>query len=155
MMVHRMINRGDKVRITLKMSAQTLPDSPSRNIVAELVGSSKPEEVVVLGGHIDSWDVGQGAMEGGGGVGAAWEAVSLLKRLGLKPKRTIRVVAWTNEENGSRGATGYRDAHRADADKHMLAMESDNGVFKPFGLGVTAGEGGMAITSDIASLFKS
>jgi len=154
MMVHRMVNRGEKVTINLKMSAQTLPDAPSRNIVAEVVGSEKPDEVVVLGGHIDSWDVGVGAMDDGGGVVAAWGAVKLIKRLGLKPRRTIRVVAWTNEENGSRGANGYRDAHRAEADKHMLAMESDNGVFKPFGLGVTAGEGGLEMTRDIASLLK-
>ena len=155
MMVHRMINRGEKVVINLKMSASTLPDAPSRNIVGEVVGSEKPDEVVVLGGHIDSWDVGQGAMDDGGGVVAAWDAVKLIKRLGLKPRRTVRVVGWTNEENGSRGATGYRDAHLGEADKHMLAMESDNGVFKPLGLGVTAGEGGMAMTADIASLFKS
>jgi carboxypeptidase Q len=155
MMVHRMIDRGDKVVINLRMSAETLPDAPSRNVVAELVGSEKPDEVVVLGGHIDSWDVGQGAMDDGGGVVAAWEAVKLLKRLGLKPKRTIRVVAWTNEENGSRGANGYRDAHRTEIDKHVMAMESDNGAFKPLGLGVTAGEGGRAIAADIASLLKS
>ena len=155
MMVHRMIDRREKVVINLKMSAQTLPDAPSRNVVGELAGSEKPDEVVVLGGHIDSWDVGQGAMDDGGGVVAAWEAVKLLKRLGLKPKRTIRVVAWTNEENGSRGATGYRDAHRAEVDKHVMAMESDNGVFKPFGLGITAGEGGRAMAADIASLLKS
>ena len=155
MMVHRMIDRGEKVVINLKMSAQTLPDAQSRNVVAELVGSEKPDEVVVLGGHIDSWDVGQGAMDDGGGVVAAWEAVKLLKRLGLKSKRTIRVVAWTNEENGSRGATGYRDAHRAEIDKHVMAMESDNGAFKPFGIGITAGEGGGAMAADIASLLKS
>lgn len=155
MMVHRMVDRGEKVVINLKMSAQTLPDAPSRNVVAELVGSEKPDEIVVLGGHIDSWDVGQGAMDDGGGVVATWEAVKLLKRLGLKPRRTIRVVAWTNEENGSRGATGYRDAHRTEMDKHVMAMESDNGVFKPFGLGLTAGQGGMAMAADIASLLKS
>ena len=155
MMVHRMVNRGQKVVINLRMSAQTLPDAPSRNVVAEVMGSAKPEEVVVLGGHIDSWDVGQGAMDDGGGVVAAWEAVKLIKRLGLKPKRTIRVVAWTNEENGSRGANGYRDAHRAELDKHVAALESDNGVFKPLGLGVTAGEGGVAMIADIATLLKS
>ena len=155
MMVHRMVNRGERVTINLKMSARTLPDAPSRNIVAELVGSEKPDEIVVLGGHIDSWDVGQGAMDDGGGVVAAWEAVKLIKRLGLKPKRTIRVVAWTNEENGSRGANGYRDAHRAEVDKHVMAMESDNGVFKPYGIGVTAGEGGRAMAGQIASLLKS
>jgi carboxypeptidase Q len=155
MMVHRMVDRGEKVVINLKMSAETLPDAPSRNVVAELVGSEKPDEVVVLGGHIDSWDVGMGAMDDGGGVVAAWEAVKLLKNLGLKPRRTIRVVAWTNEENGSRGATGYRDAHRAEMDKHVMAMESDNGVFKPYGIGITAGEGGRAMTGEIASLLKS
>ena len=151
-MLHRMANRGEKVRVNLRMGARTLPDVPSRNVVAELVGSEKPDEVVVLGGHIDSWDVGQGAMDDGGGVVAAWEAVKLLKKLGLRPKRTVRVVAWTNEENGSRGATGYRDAHRAELDKHVMAMESDNGVFKPQGIGVSAGEGGLAITADIAKL---
>jgi carboxypeptidase Q len=155
MMVHRMSDRGEKVRITLKMSAQTLPDAPSRNIVAEIVGSSKPDEVVVLGGHIDSWDVGQGAMDDGGGVVAAWQAVNLIRKLGLKPKRTIRVVGWTNEENGSRGGNGYRDAHQAELDKHVMAMESDNGVFKPSGIGVSAGEGGMAMITDIASLLNS
>jgi carboxypeptidase Q len=155
MMVHRMASRGEKVRITLKMSAQTLPDAPSRNVVGEIVGSSKPDEVVVLGGHIDSWDVGQGAMDDGGGVVAAWQALKIIKQLGLKPKRTIRVVAWTNEENGSRGGTGYRDAHLAELDKHVMAMESDNGVFKPSGIGVSAGEGGMAMVADIASLLRS
>ena len=155
MMVHRMVNRGQRVVINLKMSARTLPDVPSRNVVAEIRGSEKPDEVVVLGGHIDSWDVGVGAMDDAGGVVATWEAVKLIKRLGLKPKRTIRVVAWTNEENGSRGANGYRDAHRAELDKHVVALESDNGVFKPLGLGVTAGEGGLAMIADIVTLFKS
>ncbi|HMA19889.1 MAG TPA: M28 family peptidase, partial [Gemmatimonadaceae bacterium] len=92
MMVHRMINRGDNVVINLKMSGQTFPDAPSRNIVAEIRGSEKPDEVVVIGGHIDSWDVGQGAMDDGGGVVAAWQALKLIKTLGLHPKRTIRVV---------------------------------------------------------------
>jgi carboxypeptidase Q len=151
-MLHRMADRGQKVVVTLKMSARTLPDAPSRNIVAELRGSEKPDEIVVMGGHIDSWDVGQGAMDDGGGVVAAWEAVKLLKRLGLRARRTIRVVAWTNEENGSRGGDGYRDAHRAEVDKHVMAMESDNGVFNPLGLSVTAGEGGLAMVRDIATL---
>ena len=153
-MLHRMVDRGERVRVTLKMSARTLPDAPSRNIVAELKGSEKPDEIVVLGGHIDSWDVGQGAMDDAGGVVAAWEAVKLLKRLGLRPKRTVRVVAWTNEENGGRGADGYRDAHRAELDKHVMALESDNGVFDPRGVGITAGEGGLAMAADIATLLK-
>ena len=155
LMLHRMINRGENVVVHLKMSAQTLPDAPSRNIIAEIRGSEKPDEVVVMGGHIDSWDVGQGAMDDGGGVVAAWEALRLIKRMGLKPRRTIRVVAWTNEENGSRGGNGYRDAHVAELDKHVLAMESDNGVFHVQGLGISAGAGGLAMAQDISSLFTS
>jgi len=155
LMLHRMINRGERVVVNLKMGATTLPDAPSRNVIAEIRGSEKPDQVVVMGGHIDSWDVGQGAMDDGGGVVAAWEALKLIKRMGLKPRRTIRVVAWTNEENGSRGGVGYRDAHRAEIDKHVLAMESDNGVFKVRGLGISAGAGGLAMAQDIASLFSS
>nr|MBA2514746.1 M20/M25/M40 family metallo-hydrolase [Solirubrobacterales bacterium] len=111
MMLHRMSDRGEQIVLTLRMDAKTLPDARSRNVVAEIVGREKPDEIVVLGGHIDSWDVGQGAMDDAGGSVAAWEAVRLMKKLGLRPRRTVRVVLWTNEENGLRGATAYRDAH--------------------------------------------
>ena len=152
LMLSRMAARGEKLVVTLKMEAHTLPDVPSRNVIGELVGSEKPDEVVVLGGHIDSWDIGQGAMDDGGGVVAAWEAVRLIKRLGLKPRRTLRIVAWTNEENGLRGGNGYRDAHRAELDKHMMAMESDGGVFKPLGFGASTTPEGMKMFADMASL---
>jgi carboxypeptidase Q len=154
MMLHRMSDRGDTVVVTLKMAARTLPDAPSRNAVAEIVGSEKPDEVVVLGGHIDSWDVGQGAMDDGGGSVAAWEAVRLIKQLGLKPRRTIRVVLWTNEENGSRGALAYRDTHASELNKHVMAMESDNGVFKPLGYRIGGPDSAVAIARDIASLLS-
>lgn len=154
MMLARMAARGEKLVVTLKMEARMLPDVPSRNVIAELVGSEKPDEVVVLGGHIDSWDVGQGAMDDGGGSVAAWEAVRLIKRLGLKPRRTLRVVLWTNEENGLRGGNGYRDAHRNELDKHMLAMESDGGVFKPLGFGASTTPEGMKMFADMASLLE-
>ncbi|MFL5518819.1 MAG: M28 family peptidase, partial [Gemmatimonadales bacterium] len=100
MMLHRMQDRGDSLVVTLRMQAHQLPDAQSRNVVAEVVGRVEPQEVVVLGGHIDSWDVGQGAMDDGGGSVAAWEAVRLIQKLRLRPRRTIRVVLWTNEENG-------------------------------------------------------
>ena len=132
-MIDRMLARGQPVRVKLVMSAQMLADAPSRNAVAELRGRELPDEVVVIGGHIDSWDVGQGAMDDGGGSVAAWEAVKLLKSLGITPRRTIRVVLWTNEENGGRGGAGYRDAHRAELAKHFAAIESDNGIFRPTG----------------------
>jgi carboxypeptidase Q len=152
MMVHRMIDRGEKVRVRIKMEARTLPDAPSRNVMGEVVGREKPDEVVVLGGHIDSWDVGQGAMDDGGGVVAAWEAVRLINKLGLKPRRTIRAVGWTNEENGSRGGNAYRDAHRNEVDKHVLAIESDGGVFKPQGFGFTGSDEAFAIVQEVGKL---
>ena len=151
-MIHRMLDRGQRVRVKLMMSARTLPDAPSRNVMGEIVGSEKPDEVVVFGGHIDSWDVGRGAMDDGGGVVVAWEAVKLLKRLGLKPKRTIRVVGWTNEENGGKGGQGYRDAHRAEVEKHVLAIESDGGVFKPEGFGFTGTDAAYEIVKEIGTL---
>jgi carboxypeptidase Q len=136
-MLHRIQNRGQESRVTLAMEAHTLPDAKSRNVIAEVRGSELPDEVIVLGGHIDSWDVGQGAMDDGGGVVAAWEALRLIKQLGLKPKRTIRVVAWVNEEMGGRGAKAYRDAHRAELAKTRFALESDNGAFTPKGIRLT------------------
>jgi carboxypeptidase Q len=154
MMIHRIINRGEKVVIRLEMEAQTLPDVPSRNAIGEIRGSEKPDEVIVLGGHIDSWDVGQGAMDDGGGLVVAWEALNLLKRLGLKPKRTIRVVGWTNEETMGRGGLAYAAAHKADADKHVLAVESDGGVFAPQSLDFTGSDSARAIMKQIGALLN-
>lgn len=136
------------------MEARTLPDSPSRNAIAELAGRELPDEVVVMGGHIDSWDVGQGAVDDGGGVVVSWEAIRLLSRLGLRPRRTIRVVGWTNEENGLRGGTGYRDAHAADSSRHVLAIESDGGAFRPLGFGFTGSDSAMAVIRGIGSLLS-
>jgi len=136
-MLHRIQNRGRESRVSLSMEAHMLPDAKSRNVIAEVRGSELPDEVIVLGGHIDSWDVGQGAMDDGGGVVSAWEALRLIKQLGLKPRRTIRVVAWVNEEMGGRGADAYRDAHRAELAKTKFALESDNGAFTPKGIRLT------------------
>ena len=154
-MLHRMYDRGERVVVTLKMEARTHPDAMSRNVVAELVGREKPDEIVVLGGHIDSWDVGQGAMDDGGGSVAAWEAVRLLKRLGLRPRRTLRVVLWTNEENGLRGATAYRDAHLAEIPRHVMAMESDAGVFAPEGFSVDGSPEAVTMVAGLAPLLES
>ena len=150
-MLQRMQDRGERMEILLRMEARTLIPSRSRNVVAEIRGSERPDEIIVMGGHIDSWDVGQGAMDDAGGSVVAWEALRLIKQLG-RPKRTVRVVLWTNEEIGLAGGTAYRDAHRAELDKHVLAMESDNGVFKPRALQFGGGEGGIAQTQRIASL---
>ena len=153
-LLHRMQNRGERVVVTLTMSATQLPDAPSRNVVAELRGSERPDEVVVLGGHIDSWDVGEGAMDDGGCSVAAWEAVRLMKELGLRPKRTVRVVLWTNEENGGRGGRAYRDAHAAELGKHSAAMECDNGVFRPNGVRFQGSAAGLAQVKQVGALLE-
>jgi len=137
-LLQRMNDRGDRPTLRLKMEAKFLPDAESANVIAELRGSERPDEIVLIGGHFDSWDVGQGAHDDGGGCIVAWEALRLLKELGLKPRRTIRVVLYTNEENGLRGGNAYHDAHRAEIAKHVLAIESDSGVYRPEGFGLVA-----------------
>jgi carboxypeptidase Q len=155
MMLHRMQDRGEQVVLTLRMGARLLPPAQSRNVVAELVGRERPEEVVVLGGHIDSWDVGQGAMDDAGGSVAAWEAVRLMHRLGLRPRRTVRVVLWTNEENGIEGGKAYRDAHAAELDRHVMAMESDGGTFQPRGFAFVGSDSAAVLVREAASLLES
>jgi len=152
MMLHRMQDRGERVTVTLRMGASTLPDAPSRNVIAELRGRERPDEVVVMGGHIDSWDVGQGAMDDAGGAFVAWEVVRLMKRLGLRPRRTVRVVHWTNEENGGRGSAAYRDANLSEMAKHVLAIESDNGTFSPIGFRVSGSDATVAVAQSIGPL---
>jgi carboxypeptidase Q len=138
-MMQRMQDRGQKILVRLKMSATQLPDAPSRNVVAEVTGREKPDEIVVVSGHIDSWDVGQGAMDDGGGAMSAWEAARIMHTLGLHPRRTVRVVLWVNEENGTAGARGYARLHEAELAKHVVAIESDRGTFKPEGFSFMGG----------------
>lgn len=154
MLLQRLQDRGTRTRLRLRMEAHQLPDRLSRNVVAELRGTEKPDEIVVMGCHIDSWDVGQGAMDDAGGCVATWEALRLLKTLGLRPRRTIRVVFWANEENGLRGATAYRDTHREELDHHVLAIETDAGVFKPTGYGFSGTPEAMNTIRAIARLLE-
>ena len=133
--IRRLTESGQNVQVKLQMEAQMLPDADSANVMAEITGRERPEEVVVLGGHIDSWDVGQGAHDDGGGIVSAWQAVTIMKQLGLRPRRTIRVVGWTNEENGARGGASYASALGADARNHVAAIEMDGGAERPRGFG--------------------
>ncbi len=151
--MRRMQQRGEHLRMRLEMGAQTLPDALSANVVAEIRGTEKPEEVVILSGHLDSWDVGQGAQDDGAGTVIAMEAARLIQSLGLKPRRTIRVVLWTNEENGLRGGKAYRDAHRAEFGNIIAALETDSGSerVKGFHLELTKA-GPEARASGLASL---
>jgi Zn-dependent M28 family amino/carboxypeptidase len=135
MLVHRLLARGDRVRLHMTLTPKTLPDTDSANVVAEIRGSEHPEEVVVIGGHLDSWDLGTGAIDDGSGVAMVMETMRLIKQMGLEPKRTIRCVLFMNEENGLRGGRGYFDAHKNE--KHIAAVESDSGVAPPVGFRTT------------------
>ncbi|HEX7315212.1 MAG TPA: M28 family metallopeptidase [Pyrinomonadaceae bacterium] len=137
-LLQRMYDRGERPKVRLKMEARFLPDAESANVVAELKGTERPDEIVLVSGHFDSWDVGQGAHDDGGGCIVSWEVARLLKSLNLRPRRTIRVVLFTNEENGVRGGNGYRDAHKSEVGKHVLAIESDSGVYRATGFGLSA-----------------
>ncbi|RKZ13258.1 peptidase M28 family protein, partial [bacterium] len=125
--IARMLARGDTVRAQLHMDARTLEDRTSHNVVGEIRGSTRADEVIVVGGHIDSWDVGQGAQDDGVGCLLAMEAVRLIHASDLRPARTLRVVLWTNEENGLRGGKAYALEHADDLDHFFAAMETDTG----------------------------
>ncbi len=135
MMLARLSTEGVPVKVHLDMEAHMEPDQEAANVFGEIVGSEKPEEIVALGGHIDSWDVGQGAQDDGSGIMATLEAVSLIKKSGLKPKRTIRIVFWVNEENGDRGGEAYAKALSGKTGTHVAAIEMDGGAEKPVGFG--------------------
>ena len=131
--LHEALQRGP-VRVRLQLGCRQLPDAPGANVVGELVGSAFPEKVVVVGGHLDAWDLGQGAHDDGAGCVHALEAVRLLQACGIRPRCTIRVVLYANEENGLRGARAYADAHRDELRHHIAALESDSGGFAPSGI---------------------
>jgi hypothetical protein len=122
-----------ELKFYLKMSCKTLPDEKSYNVVGEIKGSEKPDEIIVVGGHLDSWDTGKGANDDGAGVVQSIEVLRIYKALGIKPKRTIRAVAFMNEENGGRGGKKYAEMAKMKNEKHIAAIESDAGGFSPRG----------------------
>ena len=135
MMLARLTAEGAPVRVHLDMEAHLEPEVESANVMGEIVGSEHPEQVVVLGGHIDSWDVGQGAQDDGTGIMATLEAVHLIHKSGLRPKRTIRVVFWVNEENGGAGGRAYRTGLGSAITQQVAAIEMDGGAEAPIGYG--------------------
>ena len=154
-MFDRMQSRGTLIRIQLYMGAKNYNMTTSRNTVAEIVGSVYPEQVVVVSGHLDSWDVGQGAMDDGGGAFISWQALTILRQLGLKPKRTLRLVMWTDEEAGGVGSMGYYNAHKVNASNYSALFESDEGVFTPYGIKFTGSEKAKAVMMEVGQLLKS
>jgi carboxypeptidase Q len=130
--IRRLVESGTTVRVCIRMDARNMPDADSANVMGEITGRELPDEVVLIGGHIDSWDVGQGAHDDGCGTISAWQVLSLMKQLGLKARRTMRAVGWTNDENGARGGKMYRDGIAAQQ-RHVAAIEMDDGAERPLG----------------------
>jgi len=139
-MIASMRRRGQPVVVNLQMEARNEGEVPSANVVGELRGRESPQEIVVVSGHLDSWDVGQGAHDDGAGCVMAMESVNVLRKLGLIPRRTIRVVLWTNEENGVAGGRQYAIDHGFEMENHVAAVEADSGGFAPTGFGITCKE---------------
>ena len=148
----RMAARGHTITLRMTLTGGMSPDVDSANVIGEIRGRERPDEVVLIGGHFDSWDVASGASDDGVGCIVTWEAARLMLAAGLRPRRTVRVVLFTNEENGLRGALGYRDAHADAAAAHVMALESDSGVFEPMRLGFTGNEGARRMIEDIVGL---
>jgi carboxypeptidase Q len=153
--LQRMQARGTTVRLRLKMEAAFLPDADSANVIAEIRGRERPDEVIVVGGHFDSWDVGTGSTDDGGGCVVTWEALRLMKKLNLRPRRTVRVVLFTNEENGLAGGRAYLEKYRSQLANHVMMLESDSGVFRPTGFGFTGSPAARATLQQIATLLHS
>ena len=128
-----MLKLNPELRFFLKQNCKNYPDVPSHNVIGEIKGFEKPEEIIVVGGHLDSWDLGDGSHDDGAGIVQSMEVLRLFKKLNLKPKRTLRVVLFMNEENGLRGGTKYATEAKRKKEKHYMALESDAGGFTPRG----------------------
>ena len=134
-LVHRLLAKGERVRMHLVLTPRMLPDVMSANVIGEIRGTEHPEQIVLIGGHLDSWDLGTGAIDNGSGVSMVMETLRVLKELGIRPKRTIRGVLFMNEENGLRGGHAYFDnvARREELQRHIVAIETDAGAAPPVG----------------------
>lgn len=151
-LLHRLLAAGGPVRVRFRLSCRMLPEADSANVVGEVPGREKPEEVVVLGAHLDSWDLGQGAVDDGAGVATVIEAARLVAALPARARRTLRVVLFANEENGTRGAQGYAAAHAAELPRHVGALEADSGAGRFRRYSYRVGAGGEAFVNAMTAL---
>lgn len=152
LMLERMQGRGQPLRLTLKMEAHSAGEVESANVVGEIVGREKPEEVIVLSCQFDSWDAGVGALDDGCGVSIIWEPLRLMKKLGIRPRRTLRCVLFTNEENGGSGGAAYRDRHMSELANHVAMFEADSGMLGRPQFRVSGTDETIATVRSIASL---
>ena len=136
-MLVKVLKSEKNVKFYFELNCQTLPDVKSYNVIGELKGTQFPDEIITVGGHLDSWDKGHGAHDDGAGCMQSIEVLRIFKTLGIKPKRTIRAVMFMNEENGGKGADKYLEIAKLNKEKHLLAIESDAGGYSPRGFGMT------------------
>lgn len=149
------LTREGTVRMRLTLTPQTLPDAPSYNVIADIKGSEHPEQIVIVSGHLDSWDLGTGALDDASGVAIAMQTAQLIKQLGLRPRRTIRVIAWMNEENGLVGGRTYAKDYAAEIKNHIAAIESDLGAGHPLGINVSAKPEALPLLTPISIVLQS
>ena len=137
----KLLKNDPSLKFYMRMTCETLPDVLSYNVIGEIKGTEKPDEIILVGGHLDSWDLGEGAHDDGTGCVQSIEVLRLMKDLGIKPKRTIRAVMFMNEENGLRGGRKYAEEAKAKGENHIAAIESDAGGFTPRGFGIDGNDG--------------
>jgi carboxypeptidase Q len=142
------------VKMKLVLTPKTLPDIESANVIADIKGSEHPEQVVIVSGHLDSWDLGTGAIDDGAGVAVSMETANLIQKLRLKPKRTIRVIAWMNEENGEAGSKRYAKDHEKEIQNHFAAMETDGGAGHPIGVNIKASSEVKRMFAPVATILQ-
>jgi Zn-dependent M28 family amino/carboxypeptidase len=138
----------------LVLTPQTLPNVESANVIGDVKGSEHPEQIIVVSGHLDSWDLGTGATDDGAGVAVSMEATNLVQKLHLRPKRTIRVVAWMNEENGLMGSKTYSKDHEKEMANHFAAIETDGGAGHPLGINMKAKPEVKAMLASMAAILQ-
>src|SRR5712664_2604838 len=143
-----------KVRMHVILTSQTAAEVTTHNVVGDLKGSEHPEQIVIVSGHLDSWDLGTGAIDDAAGVAVSMEVANVLRKLNLKPKRTIRVIAWMNEENGLAGSKQYVKDHAKDWANHFAAMETDGGADHPIGLNIKAKPEVKAMWKPVAAILQ-
>ena len=146
--------RQGTVRMKLVLTPQTLPEVQSYNVIGDIKGTEHQEQVVVVSGHLDSWDLGTGAIDDGAGVAVSMEAANLIQKLKLRPKRTIRVIAWMNEENGLMGSKTYANDHAKDFGNHFAAMETDGGAGHPLGLNIAGKREVKTVLAPVAAILE-
>src|SRR5207248_1801025 len=146
--------RQGPVKMKLILTPQQLPDVESYNVIADIKGSAHPEQVIIVSGHLDSWDLGTGAIDDGAGVAVSMEVANLIQKLNLKPKRTIRVIAWMNEENGEAGSKQYAKNHEKEFSNHFAAMETDGGAGHPIGINIKGNSEVKKMFAPVAALLQ-